>query len=93
MSEWKHLSSTKPKKKRSEELWVIALGFVVYFPGLVLLWRFPFDTKARKMRFRFIACTFVLPIVWAYAYLFYLLGMYLLRLLRRGLTTLSRMKG
>ena len=73
MSEWKHLSSTESEKKKSEELWVIALGFLLYFPGLVLLWRYPFDSKGVKNRYRYAACTVVLPVIWAYAYLLYFL--------------------
>jgi len=73
MSEWKHLSSSDSKKKKSEELWVIALGFLLYFPGLILLWRYPFDSKGKKSRFRYAACTFVIPLIWAYAYLLYFL--------------------
>lgn len=85
MSEWKHLSSTELEKKKSEELWVIALGFLLYFPGLVLLWRYPFDSKGVKNRYRYAACTVVLPVIWAYAYLLYFVLRNLVSQVRRKL--------
>jgi len=71
-SEWKHLTSESDTPKRSQDLLIIALAFLLYFPGLVLLWRFPFKSKAQKLRFRIIVISFFpVPVVWAFGYLLY----------------------
>jgi hypothetical protein len=53
---------------------VIALGFVLlWLPGALLAWRYPYESQARRRQARVVVCTVLIPFVGGVLYLVYFL--------------------
>lgn len=73
--EWQHKKQVERTSDSWMELpWVIALGFVLlWLPGALLAWRYPYESQVRRRQARLLACTVVIPWVGGALYLAYFL--------------------
>ena len=74
--EWDHRQKSGSTSDTWTELpWVIALGFVMlWLPGALLAWRYPYGSRSRRNQARLVICTVVIPWIGGALYLLFFLG-------------------